>query len=217
MALDGVSMSLLVGTREETLEVYKISRGEPSKDFVLDGHSDAINSVTTDWAANRALTVSDENTMKVWDLSKRECILTIHSFEKRDRVLAVSVSWATNSAMAFFQSGIGQMFSLEIRYNFEKVGGGACVDSAKSHGDYKKTSVPSSDHRNCQNACSAVDTCSGYDDRTEGCLLYHNLKIVGSDKRPSMTCYRKVEIEAGFPKASKLKGHEVQRLAFTFA
>jgi len=72
------------------------------------------------------------------------------------------------------------------------VGDGACHDSAGSPGSFTKTKTSSKPHTNCQAACTADATCTGYDSRAAGCL-YYKIVIAKSNKvLPTYQCYKKV-------------------------
>jgi len=83
---------------------------------------------------------------------------------------------------------------------YELVGDAACVDAAGSHGagalKFTKTTDASDPHTNCQAACSADATCTGYDNRASGCL-YYKIAIAGSNKAATTyQCYKKVTAAA---------------------
>jgi len=88
---------------------------------------------------------------------------------------------------------------------YELVGDAACKNDAGSPGKgdlkFSKTTDKSDPHTNCQAACSADATCTGYDDRASGCL-YYKIKITGSNKASTAyQCYRKV-VAAAAPAAA---------------
>jgi len=87
---------------------------------------------------------------------------------------------------------------------YELIGDGACLDITGSHGTenlrYNFTKDPSDPHTKCQKWCSQDETCTGYDNRPQGCL-YYKISIQDSNKASSSyQCYKKV----------KAKGKKVQ-------
>jgi len=79
---------------------------------------------------------------------------------------------------------------------YELVGAGACVDSAGKHGAgnlafTKSTTKGNADHTLCQAACTSDSSCTGYDNRVQGCL-YYKIAIVSSNAAlTTYHCYRK--------------------------
>ena len=77
---------------------------------------------------------------------------------------------------------------------YSLVGQGACVDGAGSHGSGNLAITRSSDgsapHTNCQSWCNAQATCTGYDDRTAGCL-YYKIVIADANAGAGQKCYKK--------------------------
>eukprot|EP00746_Dinoflagellata_sp_MGD_P157225 gnl/MRDRNA2_/MRDRNA2_86143_c0_seq1.p1 gnl/MRDRNA2_/MRDRNA2_86143_c0~~gnl/MRDRNA2_/MRDRNA2_86143_c0_seq1.p1 ORF type:complete len:345 (-),score=102.83 gnl/MRDRNA2_/MRDRNA2_86143_c0_seq1:191-1225(-) len=73
------------------------------------------------------------------------------------------------------------------------VGDAACVDSAGSHGTGDLKFMKSTDKGDaCAAACSADETCTGYDNRAAGCI-YYKIAIEGSNEASTAyQCYKKV-------------------------
>jgi hypothetical protein len=81
------------------------------------------------------------------------------------------------------------------------VGNGACVDSAGSHGSgllkFDKTTTSVDPHTNCQAACTADATCTGYDTRATGCLYYKIQIAKSNDALTTYQCYKKDAASSG--------------------
>jgi len=96
---------------------------------------------------------------------------------------------------------------------YELVGDAACADAAGSPGvgalKFSKSKDKSSPHTNCQAACSADATCTGYDSRAAGCL-YYKIKIVSSNKASTAyKCYRKATCGGTSPAPAPATGGTV--------
>jgi len=81
------------------------------------------------------------------------------------------------------------------------VGQGACVDASGSHGTLQRSSDSSDPHTNCQTKCNSLSTCTGYDDRAQGCL-YYSIQIARANDGANQKCYRKDSPPSNLPSPS---------------
>lgn len=77
---------------------------------------------------------------------------------------------------------------------YDEIGDGSCLDITGSHGtDLLKYNITKDKPADCAKKCSKDLTCTGYDNRKEGCV-YYKIAIVESNKGSSLyKCYKKVK------------------------
>merc|ERR1712066_1064287 len=92
----------LLTPNDDNLEMFDVRSGE--RLWTLEGHSEPVRFVTMDWSHMRALSVSQDNIVKVWDLHSHECILTLER-PNIEPIRTVRVRWEAMQAMAILYDG----------------------------------------------------------------------------------------------------------------
>merc|ERR1712217_56010 len=98
-----------MGASDEIL--YMFDTDSATQLATLEGHSDPVDLLTVDWTGMRALSVSGGNSVKMWELTSRECILNFRT-DDRLKLLAVRVDWSKLTALATFDDGKSQLWDL---------------------------------------------------------------------------------------------------------
>jgi WD40 repeat protein len=118
----------LLAPVDEAVHLFDLQSGE--RMWTLEGHSEPVRFVTMAWDQMRALSVAQDNVVKVWDLRSRECIFTL-ARSNLEPIRTVHVRWESMQAMAVLYDGTVALWDFQdADANFAMVPLGRTVRAA---------------------------------------------------------------------------------------
>merc|ERR1712032_696491 len=119
---------VLSGSLDEALRLFDTKAGVQLS--VLERHSEPLRLLSVDWKEMRAVSVSDDGAVNVWDLQSRECTGSFTE-PRKARVLAVHSKWTSMQALAVLSDGATVLWDLQYaRVNSSAISLGRRIERA---------------------------------------------------------------------------------------